>query len=63
MTANSTPRTIPPDGAAETVDGRYVLRFERRFRMNSTRNATENAIASPTSAPFHGCSSNCLPPI
>ncbi|HKA93856.1 MAG TPA: SRPBCC family protein [Acidimicrobiia bacterium] len=32
MTANSSPRTIPHDGAAETVDGRYVLRFERRFR-------------------------------
>ncbi len=36
--------------------------FERRFRIHSIRNATLNAIPSPSSTPFHGCSSNCLPP-
>ena len=32
MTANSTPGTIVADGTVEEVDGRYVLRFERRFK-------------------------------
>jgi uncharacterized protein YndB with AHSA1/START domain len=32
MAANSTPGTIVADGTVEEVDGRYVLRFERRFK-------------------------------
>ena len=32
MAANSTQQTTPADGTIEEVDGRYVLRFERRFR-------------------------------
>ena len=32
MAANSTPQTTPADGTIEEIDGRYVLRFERRFR-------------------------------
>ena len=32
MAANSTRQTTPADGRIEEVDGRYVLRFERRFR-------------------------------
>jgi uncharacterized protein YndB with AHSA1/START domain len=32
MAANSTPQTTPTDGTIEEVDGRYLLRFERRFR-------------------------------
>ena len=31
MATNSTQQTTPADGAIEEVDGRYVLRFERRF--------------------------------
>jgi uncharacterized protein YndB with AHSA1/START domain len=31
MAANSTPETMSVDGHAEEVDGRYVLRFHRRF--------------------------------
>ena len=37
--------------------------FSRRLLTNSITNAIENAIPSPTSTPFHGCSSNCLPPM
>jgi uncharacterized protein YndB with AHSA1/START domain len=32
MAPNSTPETMSADGTAEEVGGRYVLRFERRFR-------------------------------
>ncbi len=37
--------------------------FSRRFLTNSITNAMVNASPSPTSTPFHGCSSNCLPPM
>ena len=52
-------------GRAGDVDphGSGARRLARRCLTNSIRNATENAIASPTTMPFHGCSSNCLPPM
>ena len=31
MAANSTNRTMPDQGTVEQIDGRYVLRFERRY--------------------------------
>ena len=37
--------------------------FSRRFLTTSITNAMVNASPSPTSTPFHGCSSNCLPPM
>lgn len=32
MATNSTPQATPADGTVEEIDGRYVLRFERRFK-------------------------------
>lgn len=32
MATNSTQQATPADGTIEEVDGRHVLRFERRFR-------------------------------
>lgn len=32
MAASSTPETMSADGIAEEIDGRYVLRFRRRFK-------------------------------
>ena len=40
-----------------------ATRLARRCLIHSTANATEKAIASPMTTPFHGCSSNCLPPM
>jgi uncharacterized protein YndB with AHSA1/START domain len=31
MTANPSPQATPADGTVEEIDGRYVLRFQRRF--------------------------------
>jgi uncharacterized protein YndB with AHSA1/START domain len=31
MRTNSTPQAIPAEGTVDEIDGRYVLRFERRF--------------------------------
>ena len=58
------PRTVRTSRTSVCIvrrqaSGRSVA---RRFLIHSTENATVNAIASPTSTPFHGCSSNCLPP-
>lgn len=32
MPTNATPQTISQDGTVEEVDGRYTIRFERRFK-------------------------------
>ena len=51
----------PHSGSGADCSGGAFL--SRHLRTSSIAKATENAIPSPTRTPFHGCCSNCLPPM